>query len=207
MPRSLKLYITLLVALSAIALVATSFVFGVRPEIQIELDPSDGVSKLEILLGIVFWTGVTILASALPVRMPKGLMVTVSIAPVIAATALGGPATGGWIALIGSTEVREIRGRVPWYGTLANHAGIVIPAIVGGIVVEAIRGESTSVARDFVATISCAAVYFGLNLIIVSLLLHLRTRHRLSELLLGDVRAIWGNVFALAPLGWLMARM
>jgi hypothetical protein len=210
MPKSLKLYITLLVVLSAIALVATSFVFGVRDEISVHIDSAAGVSRLDVLLGIAFWTGVTLLASALPVRMPKGILVTVSIAPVIAATALGGPAAGGWIALVGSTELREVRGRVPWYGTLANHAGIVLPAIAGGLVIEFIRGGSLTkapVVLDFVATLACAAVYFALNLVIVSVLLRLRTGNGLRELVFGDVSAIWGNVFALAPLGWLMARM
>jgi HD-GYP domain-containing protein (c-di-GMP phosphodiesterase class II) len=207
MPRSLKLYITLLVALSAIALAVTSFVFGIRPEIAVQLDGNSVASNLEIALGLAFWTGVTAIASALPVRMPRGMLVTVSIAPIIAATTLGGPAAGAWIALFGSTEVRELRGRVPWYGTLANHAGIVLPATVGGIVIHLIRAESVSVPLDFLATLLGAAVYFGLNLFLVSVLLHLRTQQRLRELFVGDVTAFWGNLFALAPLGWLMARM
>jgi HD-GYP domain-containing protein (c-di-GMP phosphodiesterase class II) len=207
MPRSLKVYITLLVTLSAIALAVTSFVFGIRTEIAIEVDGVRGASTLEITLGLAFWTAVTAVASALPVRMPRGMLVTVSIAPVIAATTLGGPAAGAWIALIGSTEVRELRGRVPWYGTLANHAGIVLPAAVGGVVIELIRGPSSSVPLDFLATLTGAAAYFGLNLLIVSVLLHLRTQQRLRELFIGDVTAFWGNLFALAPLAWLMARM
>ncbi|MEA2519109.1 MAG: hypothetical protein QOF49_1189 [Chloroflexota bacterium] len=205
MPRSLKLYIALLVALSAIALGATSFVFGIRPAIALGVE---GVtSPVEVALGLAFWTAVTALASALPVRMPRGMLVTVSIAPIMAATALGGPAAGGWIALIGSTELRELRGRVPWYGTLVNHAGLVLPALAGGIVLEFLRGSSTSVVLDFMATMVAAAVYFSLNLALVSVLLHLRTGHRLLELFAGDVRAFWGNLFALAPLGWLMSRM
>jgi HD-GYP domain-containing protein (c-di-GMP phosphodiesterase class II) len=207
MPRSLKLYITLLVALSAIALAVTSFVFGIRSEIAIQVDGTPGPSALDTILGLAFWTAVTAVASALPVRMPRGMLVTVSIAPVIAATTLGGPAAGAWIALIGSTEVRELRGRVPWYGTLANHAGIVLPASVGGIVIALIRGASPSVPLDFLATLIGAAVYFALNLLLVSVLLHLRTQQRLRELFIGDVTAFWGNLFALAPLGWLMARM
>jgi putative nucleotidyltransferase with HDIG domain len=207
MPRSLKLYITLLVAVSALALAVTSFVFGIRPNIAIVPAGSTGASRIDILLGVAFWTAVTALASALPVRMPKGMLVTVSIAPVIAATALGGPAAGAWIALIGSTEVRELRGRVPWFGTLANHAGIVIPAAVGGTMMELIRQGSTSVAIDFLGTVVGAGVYFALNLVLVSVLLHLRTGQRLAELLFGDAQAFWGNLFALAPLGWLMSRM
>ena len=208
MPRSLKLYITLLVALSAVALAVTSFVFGIHPAIAIQVDGDPTTaSTFEIALGLTFWTAVTVLASALPVRMPRGMLVTVSIAPVIAATTLGGPAAGGWIALIGSTEFRELRGRVPWYGTLANHAGIVVPATIGGVVIEVLRQNSPLVILDFAATLVGAAVYFGLNLLLVSVLLHLRTQQRLRELFVGDVTAFWGNLFALAPLGWLMARM
>jgi HD-GYP domain-containing protein (c-di-GMP phosphodiesterase class II) len=207
MPRSLKLYITLLVALSAIALAVTSFVFPIRPSIAIQLDANNSASTLEIALGLAFWIAVSAVASALPVRMPRGMLVTVSIAPVIAATTLGGPAAGAWIALFGSTEIRELRGRVPWYGTLANHAGIVLPAAVGGVVIQLIRDGSESVPLDFLATLIGAAVYFGLNLFLVSVLLHLRTQQRLRELFIGDVTAFWGNLFALAPLGWLMARM
>ena len=58
--------------------------------------------------------------------------------------ALGGPVAAGWVALIGTTEVREIRGRVPWYGTAANHAGVVLPAVLGGIVADRILGTSPS---------------------------------------------------------------
>ena len=38
----------------------------------------------------------------------------------------------GWVAVIGTTEVRELRGRIPWYGTLVNHAGIVLPIDLAG---------------------------------------------------------------------------
>ena len=89
------------------------------------------------------------------------------MAPIIAAMTLGGPAVGGWVAVIGSTEMRELRGRIPWYGTLANHAGIIIPAIVGGIVrlaiVSFVAGSgSRGIAPilDFVA-VMCAAVVFS----------------------------------------------
>ena len=45
------------------------------------------------------------------------------MAPIVAAMTLGGPAVGGWVAALGTTEMRELRGEIPWYGSLANHAG------------------------------------------------------------------------------------
>ena len=80
----------------------------------------------------LFWTVLTLVASALPVQLPRGTQQAVAMAPIMAAMLLGGPAVGGWVAAIGTTEMREIRGRIPWYGTLANHAGLVLPAIVAG---------------------------------------------------------------------------
>ena len=91
MPRSLKLYIAGLVAASAVALLATGFAFPFDPSIAIQLDADPVTSGPELTLGIAFWTVVTLVASALPVRMPRGMLVTVSIAPLIAATSLGGP--------------------------------------------------------------------------------------------------------------------
>ncbi len=71
--------------------------------------------------GIAFWIVMTLVASALPVQLPRGTVVSVSFAPLIASMVLGGPAAAGVIALFGTTEWRELRGRVPWYGTLHNH--------------------------------------------------------------------------------------
>ena len=92
MPRPLKLYIAGLVVGCAIALVATSLVFGVHGNIGIDLNGDGSKSQPEILIGVAFWVLVSLFASALPVRMPGGMLVTVSIAPVMAAASLGGPA-------------------------------------------------------------------------------------------------------------------
>lgn len=210
MPRSLKLFIALLVAGSAIALLATSFAFPVGSDSRIGL-PLDGrpeSSQFENAAGILFWILATLLASALPVRMPGGFLVTVSIAPVIAATSIGGPFVGAIVALLGTTEVREIRGRIPWYGSLANHAGLVTPAVACGLVIEVIRGLGTrSLVLDFTATLVGAIAYFGLNLLIVSIMVALRTGSPVKQLLIEDSKGFATSLLALSPLGWLMARM
>lgn len=206
MSRPLKLYITGLVTFGALALFVTSFVFPINPAVAIEVDGRSGSSGLDIGAGLAFWVIVTLFASAFPVQMPRGTFVTVSIAPVIASMNLGGPAAVAWIALLGSTEVRELRGRVPWYGTLANHAGIALPAMTGGIVLEVLKAHGGP-ALDFVATMAAAAVYFGLNLVIVAVLLSMRTEQRLRDVLVIDSRGYAKNLLALGPLAWLMARV
>jgi HD-GYP domain-containing protein (c-di-GMP phosphodiesterase class II) len=207
MSKALKSYIAGLVAVSAIALIGTSLWFGLDSRIGLEFDGVAGTSGAEILAGLSFWILVTLFASALPVRMPGGLLVAVSIAPCIAAMNLGGPAAGALVALVGTTEVREVRGRIPWFGTLANHAGIVIPAAVGGVVMELLGRSNASLPAQFLASLVASALYFALNISIVSLLIALRTGESFQSLMTGGVRSIAANLLALAPLAWLMSRM
>ena len=167
-------------------------------------------AKRAILIGIAFWTLITLVASALPVRLPRGTQQGVAMAPVLAAITLGGPAVGGWVAALGSTEVREIRGRIPWYGTLANHAGLVLPAIIAGVARLAVvelagpNGDEFLVV-DFLATMVAAAVFFVLNAGMAGTLLALRTGQRLGSVVFVNTRETASNNLAMGPLGWLMA--
>jgi putative nucleotidyltransferase with HDIG domain len=222
--RSLKLWIAGLVGISAIALVLASLVFsgdptriaGLRPEIGLGWDPKDPTTKptaLATIGGLIFWTVITMFAGALPVRMPRGTLVSVAIAPIVAAMSLGGPVAAGWVALVGTTEIREIRGKIPWYGTAANHAGVVLPALIGSLFYEAIRGwlfehgTPDGPAITFAATMAGAVVLFALNFGITSILVALRSEQRAATVLFGDARGITTNALALAPLAWLMAQM
>ncbi len=213
MPRSLKLFITGLVATSAIALFVASFVFasrtpwplGIRPDIAIPLTSS---AETNVLAGVAFWIVLTLLTSALPVQMPHGTMVSTSFAPGVAAMLLGGPVAAGWVAAIGTTELRELRGKVPWYGSAVNHAGIALPVMVGSLVMEAVRGLWTSaVLGDFVALFAGATVMFALNASITAAVVALRTKQSFRVVLLGDARGFSINFIALTPLAWLMAQI
>jgi putative nucleotidyltransferase with HDIG domain len=218
MTRTLRLYVTTLVVIGAIALPAAGVLLssvakwnlGLAPDISI--DPNNH-GQADLILGVAFWVVVALFASALPVRMPRGSLVSVSIAPIVAATVLGGPFAGGVVAAIGTTEVRELRGRIPWYGTLFNHAGLVIPAILGGFVMElsGVRGPDLFLRQDVLravfATMLGAMVLFGTNALITSIGVGLRFDMPVRMVLLGDVRAYLANLFALAPLAWLMSKI
>jgi hypothetical protein len=196
------------VGAALLALVATSFVIRVDPAIAIEIDRVAGTSFTDILAGVLFWTAITFVASAAPVRLTDGVHVAVSTAPVMAAAVLGGPTAAGWVALLGSTEIRELRGRVVWYGTLANHAALVLPAIVGGAVVFGLRGTTDQHFRELAATLLGTLTYFLLNLVFVSLIVLFRARRPIREFLgRAETSNIWANLLTLAPLGWFMARM
>jgi HD-GYP domain-containing protein (c-di-GMP phosphodiesterase class II) len=205
-----------LVSLSVLTLLLTSFlyavlsaadprfVFGIRREIAIDLEQPAAV---EVLAGLAFWTMITLFAGALPVRMPRGTLVSVSIAPIVATMVLGGPVAAGWVALIGTLEVRELRGRVPWYGTAVNHAGMVLPAIVGALVCEAIRGAGDGRFVSFVASMGGAWVMFALNVLIVAMVVALRTNQSVRVVAVGDAKGFATSQLALSPLSWLMAQV
>jgi hypothetical protein len=210
MSRSLKLCVTGLVSVSAIALLLTSLVysmnpaliFGMRPEIGLDVGQPD---TIEVPLGLGFWILLTLFAGALPVKMPRGSLVSVAMAPIVAAMALGGPVAAGWVALIGTTELREVRGRIPWYGTAANHAAVTLPALAGGLLFDRIRNLGDALAVSFIATMVGAGIFFVLNMAITSLLVALRSGQSFRVVALGDWRGISVNALALAPLSWLMA--
>jgi putative nucleotidyltransferase with HDIG domain len=201
------LFVTGLVTISAVALAVTSLV-GVDPRIAIQVDADPNATPWELILGMGFWTLVCLFASALPVRIGSGVQVAVSIAPLMAAASLGGPAAGGWIALVGTTELRELRGRVVWYGTLTNHAAIVLPVLAGGWVMHFVRMGGGSPAWDFVATVAGSLVYFLANLLLVSSVVALRQGRPFREFLgRSEMGMFWANLVTLAPLGWLMAQI
>src|SRR5450432_2651073 len=112
MSKSLALSIAGLVAASAIALVAASFLYGFDPRVAIWFG-HEPAGPLGILLGLSFWIAVTLVTSAFPVRFSGDAIVTVSTAPILVAMALGGPAAAGWVALVGTTELRELKGDIP----------------------------------------------------------------------------------------------
>jgi putative nucleotidyltransferase with HDIG domain len=219
MPGPLRAYIAGVVTLSVIALGVATYLFPPDFRIALTLSPSplpgSGVplphpSDIQILAGIAFWTALTLLASALPVRLPQGSHQAVAMAPIVAAMSLGGPAVAGWVAAIGTTEMRELRGKIPWYGSLANHAGAVLPAIVGGVVqLGVLKVLSVSddwwLAANFVAAVIGAGAFFGLNVVIAAGLLAIRTGQTFRSVVSGDSRESVYNSMALAPLGWLMS--
>ncbi len=209
MPRTLKLYIAGLVVLSSALLISTSFAFGIDDHIAIRWTPGDSATSPEVLVGLAYWIVITLAATSFPVKMPRGMVVFVSSAPIYAAMALGGPAAGAWVALLGTFDNRELRGRIPWYGSLANHAGVVPPAILGGLVMYYVNGGRPQELhfQSFVAVTVGATVMFIANILAVSVLLSLRTGSSIRNALYADTRIFASSQLALAPLGWLMARI
>ena len=161
--------------------------------------------------GLLFWTGAALLASALPVRLPKGVVVSVAAAPTIAAFILGGPAAGALVALVGSTDSREVRGEVPWYGTLFNHATAVLAAVVGGVVFSGLVGlvpddPIGGPLWSFAAGIVASGGFFIVNTSLAVLAVSTRNEIPVRTVLAQDIGAVAANLIGLSPLAWLMAQ-
>lgn len=161
-------------------------------------------------IGLVYWTAATLAASALPVRLPRGTVVSVAAAPMIAVMALGGPLAAAVVGLIGTTDSREIRGQVPWYGTLYNHASAAIAIFLGAVVFEVVHGLNTTLpdpALVFVATLLGALVFFVVSWSLALAAVSVRTGVSIRTVWSQDVGGVAANFFGLAPLAFLMAQV
>ena len=164
--------------------------------------------------GIAFWTALTFVASVLPVTLPKGLIVSVAFAPLVAALFLGGPTAMALVSLLGTLDLRELRGRVPWYGMLNDRACFVIAAVSAGAILEVLNGivgaDPSSVEGSlggFVALLIASAWYFAVNTALSTTVVHLRDGVPFRQVLAADIAGVTLSLSALAPLGWLMAQV
>jgi hypothetical protein len=164
--------------------------------------------------GLAFWIAVVFLGAAAPVRMSGGAVVDVTIAPVLAATALGGPAAGAAVALLGTIELREIRGLagrsggIPWYGSVFNHSVLSISAIAAGWVLFALNpGGFVANAQTLVAVVVAGVTYFTIDNLLAAAAVATREVRPLGAVLVGNLRQFGVSLAGLAPLAWLMAAM
>jgi putative nucleotidyltransferase with HDIG domain len=160
-----------------------------------------------------YWIVLTLVASALPVRLPQGTFASVSFAPIIASVVLGGPVAAGIVAFFGTTEGRELRGKVPWYGTLFNHGALLFSAVAAGAffdeVLRATTGSNAVAGAllTFAGLLGAGAVYYLLSGGLAVLAISLRTGVPARTVWTKDIGAIAPNLIGLVPLGWLMAQI
>lgn len=198
MPFLLRALIALVTVATGILLAAAVLLFPLRDE-------------LGGTVGLAFWIALTLVASALPVRFPGGYVVSVNTAPILASMVLGGPAAAGIVALLGTTEWRELRGRIPWYGTVYNHAALAGPAIAGALFYEWFVGWAAANAPAWpffvqvAGTVLAGLVFFVLNSSAVAAAIAIREGISASSALQQHVSQAGAKLVALAPLSWLMA--
>jgi len=145
--------------------------------------------------------------------MPGGPLVNVTIAPMVATAALGGPTAAVVVALIGTLEWREIKGLfpghrgVPWYGTLYNHAEALIPAAVAGWICYLGSRVFEPSAWNLLVVVLAGVLYFVINNALAAAVITARDGRSLIEAFMSNVRQFGMSLAGLAPLAWLMAAM
>ncbi len=136
-------------------------------------------------------------------------MVSVSIAPILAAAILGGPTAAAIVGFVGVLELRELRREIPWYGTLYNHCSTVISAVSAGITFVLLNGRHTrrtGVNRDVgCAALAAGGVFFVVAELLAAASVAMRQGRSLAAVASGDVRSYGLTFLGLVPLAWLMA--
>jgi diguanylate cyclase (GGDEF)-like protein len=159
--------------------------------------------------GVLLWTLFGLAGSTKVLRGPSGHgVLTFHLPFIVAAMVLGGPIAGGWVAFLASVERRELTGEVPWYGALANHAGLALAAIAGALVASLTtagaaalgvpNGSGLTLVGAVVATFVFSVVSTGLAAGVVVL----RDGLTLRETLHVFDRSFRGTLVAETVLGW-----
>lgn len=224
MSRNLRLYTLIQILLGFGALAIATLVLTVDPRIALDLPgvPPDVATAL----GVLFWIALALAGSALVSRRPTGAILTFDLPFITAATVLGGPVAGGWVAMIGSLELREIRGmrqpagngtgsgrHVPWYGVLANHAMTTFPAVVAGVAMLLLepvvtpRLDGSAVAGDLAWTLLVAAIVVALSDALAFQTLALRSDRSFGDMLEDFGQDYWLMMAAEAIVAWLMVQV
>ncbi|MEX2047389.1 MAG: HD-GYP domain-containing protein [Chloroflexota bacterium] len=154
----------------------------------------------------------TLVAAALPVRLPGGVHATITTAPLLAAMfdpGMSNPFGVCWVAFIGTFEPRDLRGEPKWYGTLFNKADFVVSAFAGWTVLTLMAplvrpSDPFSVIAQIVAVGGAfAIVNNGLSMLANSL----NTGTALSRVWALSVSNIAIGLVSQVPLGWLMSEV
>ena len=195
MNTKVKRLILATVAAAVVVIAAASFLFPVRP-------------ALGGLPGLVFWTFATLIASAMPVRLPRGSVVSVGSAPILASMILGGPVAAAVVSLVGTTDEREVRGQVPWYGTLYNHAVAAAAAGLAGITFELLlRAVAANPIAEFLVALLASGVFLAVTWVLAVVAVAARTGDAMRTIWAQDVSGVAANLIGLAPLAWWMAQV
>ncbi len=164
--------------------------------------------------GLAFWIAVVALGSV-SVRMPGGAVVDVGVAPVLAAAVLGGPLAAALVSLVGTLELREIRGLmprssggVPWYGTVYNHASVLIPAVfVAWAYTTWFGGTFQPTLPVLLGLIGLGVLHISINNLLTATAIALREDRSIRSVFVANLRQFGVSLAGLAPLAWLMAAM
>lgn len=136
-PRLLATLVAAYCAVGFAAVIAATVVFypffGAMqlPYAPFGLDPA--------LTGCTLWVAICLATATQGTRGTGQVPFVYSIAPVMAAGLLGGPAAAAWVALLGTVPIRAFREGTPPFDLLGRHAVRCLAATVGAVVMLGVR--------------------------------------------------------------------
>ncbi len=158
--------------------------------------------------GFVLWVAICLATATQGTRGTGQVPFVYSIAPVMAAGLLGGPAAAAWVALLGTLPFRALRDGTPRSEVLAGHAVRCLAATVGAVVMLGVRVapvdpiQLRDLGAILIGTVVAVTVEQGLGLA----LWHARTGRPVNEAFAIVSRADWAiAAIAEACIAWLAA--
>jgi diguanylate cyclase (GGDEF)-like protein len=203
--REVVAIVTLFTAGALVAFVASLLLYPVDAAIALPFSP---LGLDPVIAGVAVWVVVGLATSSRSVADEGRVTILYGVGPIIAAAALGGPTAAAWVALLGTLELRELRGDVPWYGVVANHAMMVIPAVLAGIAIlglERAAPAGTGVAGELVAVMGGAMLFWVIALGFSIATVWARNGRRPSEALGVPWRSLFSMMVAESAFAWVFA--
>lgn len=163
--------------------------------------------SVALVRGLVFFGGLAVLTDSLPVRLPKGGYVAVTVSVIYAAIVLFGPCVAAYVAIIGLVFCRFIiADRDPLHKLFFNCAQFVIAAGVAGYVYRQSGGNFWDINfLDPLPLVVAAITYSFINISCITLILAFIQRVSPWGMWLTNFKWLIPNMLILPLLGLLMA--
>jgi diguanylate cyclase (GGDEF)-like protein len=153
----LNLYTAITIIAGIVGLAVASVTLGLDPAIEIPGLPPE----IAGLAGLAVWVGFGLAGGMRMLRDPGGhVVLTFHLPFIVAATLTGGPVAGAWVAFLATFEARELR-EAPWYGVLANHTGLALAALAGGLVTMLLAGAGEAAGLELGPAFTAAGAIIG----------------------------------------------
>lgn len=166
------------------------------------------------------WPAVALLAllafalSSMAVELPFASSISMIYAPLFAALVYAGPIGAAAVGLVSGISLQELRERKPPMLMAGNAAQLSLSAMAAGLVYLALGGSpfqsgvvpALSWTVSVIAPIAATTTFFGVNLVLISTGISLKTGMQRAEIL-GALRptAYWVSLLVLTLLGFTMA--
>ncbi len=161
----------------------------------------------ETITGFVFFAVLAAITDSLPVSLPRGGRVTVTVAVAYASIVLFGPMVSVCI-MIFANLISELLSKSQLYKFAFNCAQFVLATGSAGLVFQHLGGENYAVSfNNLIPYIGAAVCYIAVNAIAFSIAFSLVNGVSIHVVWLSHIRWAIPNMLLLAPLGLLMAKL